>query len=157
MKIRRVEQNNQKKAFQVTTYSGQTFSFPYAKADPQPSSDDQVHELYVDKELGKEAFTYVLESGDEGSVHIDHVLEYNEDPKHLSNLLLYRLTLEAQKHVEASLLSKREIMRRLRTSPAQFYRLLDQTNYQKSIKQLVSILHVLGWNVDFTVKGKSSE
>jgi hypothetical protein len=34
----------------------------------------------VDPELGREAFTFRLASGAEGSVPIDAVLEYNEDP-----------------------------------------------------------------------------
>ena len=156
MKIRRVIHNNQKREFQVTTFSRRTLSFPYAKTEPQPSSDNRVHDVYVDSELGKEAFTYILESGDEGSVHMDHILEYNQDPKHLGDLLLYQLTLEAQKEVEESPLSKREIIRRLGTSATQFYRLLDQTNYRKSIKQLVALLHVLGCEVGFSVKHRAS-
>lgn len=156
MKIRRVTPNNQKREFQVTTFSGKEFPYPYAKTEPRPTSDNRLHEVYVDEELGKEAFTYVLESGEESSVHMDRVLEYNEDPAYLGDLLLYELTLEAQKRVEASGLSKREIMRRLGTSAAQFYRLLDQTNYRKSIRQLVALLHVLGYEVAFSVKQRAS-
>ena len=37
----------------------------------------------------------VLESGAEGSVHVDHALEYNEDPGALSELLVHRLTLKS--------------------------------------------------------------
>jgi hypothetical protein len=33
--------------------------------------------VFIDAELGGEAFTYVLASGREGTVHVDHVLEYN--------------------------------------------------------------------------------
>ena len=51
--------------------------------------------------------------------------------------LLYKLTIEAQKRVTASKLSKRELIRRLGTSASQFYRILDQTNYRKSIGQLL--------------------
>ena len=43
--------------------------------------------VYVDPELAREAFTFVLASGKEGSVHIDHVLEYNNDPATLRDLL----------------------------------------------------------------------
>ncbi len=35
-------------------------------------------DAYVDRELANEAFSYVLESGAEGSIHLDQVLEYNE-------------------------------------------------------------------------------
>jgi predicted XRE-type DNA-binding protein len=80
------------------------------------------------------------------------VLEYNQDPAHLRDALLYKLTLEARKRVEASPLSKREIIRRLGTSAAQLYRLMDQTNYRKSIDQLLRLLHILDCDVDLVVR-----
>jgi DNA-binding TFAR19-related protein (PDSD5 family) len=89
--------------------------------------------LRVDRELANEAFAYVLESGDEGSVHLDQVLEYNEDPTYLGDLLTYQLTIEAKKRIEESGLSRRELAWRLETSVPQLYRLLDTTNTRKSI------------------------
>ena len=155
MKIRSVKLNNRKKAFEVVTYS-RRLPFPYAKAEPAPTRDDPVVQVAVDKEVGREAFVYELASGREGSVHIEQVLEYNQDPAYLRDLLLYKLTLEAQGRVEASGLSKREIIRRLGTSAAQFYRLLDQTNYRKSVDQMLNLLHVLDCDVDLIVRAKSA-
>ena len=86
--------------------------------------------------------------------HVEQVLEYNQDPGYLRELLLYKLTLEAQNRVEASPLSKREIIRRLGTSATQFYRLLDQTNTTKSVGQLLSLLHVLDCDVDLVVRDR---
>ncbi len=60
--------------------------------------------------------------------------------------------IEAQQRVRASPLSKREIIRRLGTSATQFYRLLDQTNYRKSIDQLLSLLHVLDCDFNLIVR-----
>jgi hypothetical protein len=153
MKIRKVTFNNRRKVFEVLTHRG-TYCFPYAKTEVKPSPADKIEELYVDKELGREAFTYVLESGAEGTVHVDYVLEYNRDPAYMKNVMLYKLTLEAQTRVERSHLSRRELIRRLGTSAAQFYRLLDQTNYRKSMGQLLSLLHVLDCDVDFVVKDR---
>ena len=155
MKIRSVKLNNQKKAFEVVTYS-KTLLFPYAKSDPSPDLEDPVVRAVVDKELAREGFVFTLESGREGTVHIEQVLEYNQDPAYLRDLLLYRLTLEAQKRVEASPLSKREIIRRLGTSATQFYRILDQTNYRKSVDQVLNLLHVLDCDVDLIVRAKSA-
>lgn len=152
MKIRRIKCNNQKKNFEVTTFSGRNFSFPYTMADPAPSPENQVHDAYADPELGKEAFTYVLESGDEGTVHIEHLLEYSEDPAYLARLTLHKLTVEAQKRVDQSPLSKREIMRRLGTSQAQLYRLLDPANYKKSMNQLVELLAAVDCEVEMVVR-----
>jgi hypothetical protein len=150
VKIRSVSFDNRKKAFEVITRA-KKYTLPYAKLDVQPSRQDPIKRVYVDKELGNEAFTYERESGAEGTVHIDQVLEYNRDPRYMRDLLLYKLTLVAQERVKNSPLSKRELIRRLETSPAQFYRLLDQTNYAKSIDQLIALLSVLDCQVDLVV------
>jgi hypothetical protein len=155
MKIRSVKPNNRRKVFEVKT-STRGLVFPYSKADPRPTSADPVATVGPDKELGREGFTYALASGRVGTIHVEQVLEYNEDPGYLRNLLLYRLTLEAHKRVESSPLSKREIIRRLGTSATQFYRLLDQTNYRKSVDQLLSLLQVLDCEVELVVRGKSA-
>jgi hypothetical protein len=155
MKIRSVAHNNRKKVFEVRT-PGKEFLFPFSKANPAPTMQDPVAAASVDPEAGREAFTYVLESGKSGTVHIEQVLEYNQDPTHMRDLLLYRLTLEAQKRIASSPLSKREIIRRLGTSAAQLYRLLDQTNYRKSIDQVLALLQVLNCDVDLVVRRKSA-
>jgi hypothetical protein len=95
-------------------------------------------------------------SGIESSVHIEQVLEYNQDPSYMRDLLLYKLTIEAQKRVATSSLSKREIIRRLGTSPAQFYRLLDSTDYRKSIDRILLLLHVLDCDVELVIRAKSA-
>lgn len=155
MKIQSVTHNNRKRAFQVKA-SKKLFQLPYSKVDPQPGAADPINRVFVDKELGGEGFTYVLESGREGTVHSEQVLEYNQDPHYLRDALLYKLTIEGQKRVAASALSKREIIRRLGTSATQFYRLLDQTNYRKSVDQLLSLLHVLDCDVELLVRTKTS-
>ena len=151
MKIRSVRANNRKHAFEVATPRG-SYSLPYSKVDPAPAKEDPLLDVYVDDELGQEGFTWVLKSGAEGSVHLDAVLEYNEDPKYMRGLLLYELTLEAQECVKASRLSTREIIRRLGTSPSQFYRLLDPANYSKSIDRLLELFSVLDCEIDFTIR-----
>lgn len=155
MKIRSVTRNNRTRSFQVKT-SRRTFAFPFVKADPVPSIDDPITELFVDPELAREGFTYVLRSGRSGSIHVDQVLEYNQDPGYMRDLLLYRLTLEARKCVDATRLSKREIVRRLGTSAAQLYRLLDPANNRKSIDQMLLLLHVLDREVDLVVRKKTA-
>ena len=155
MKIRSVKHNNRKKVF-VVRIASKTLMFPYSKSEPAPTSEDPVTRCFVDEELAREAFTYELKSGRTGSVHGEQVLEYNQDPGYMRDLLLYKLTLEAQRRLKKSPLSKREIVRRLGTSAAQLYRLLDQTNYQKSVDQLLSLLQVLECDVDLVIRAKSA-
>ena len=155
MKIKSVRANNRRKAFLVRT-SAKTLPFPYVKAEPPPTASDGVARVFVDEETNGEAFTYELASGREGTIHVEQVLAYNQDPGYLRDQLLYKMTLEVQKRIECSPLSKREMIRRLGTSATQFYRLLDQTNYRKSIDQMMRLLHVLDCDVDLVVRAKTA-
>lgn len=155
MKIASVEANNRRRAFEVTCAQGE-FIFPYEKADPRPGRDDPIVELFIDPELAHEGFSYVLASGADGCVLLDWVFDYNEEPGYMRDLLLYNLTVQATKRLEKTTLSKREIIRRLRTSPAQFYRLIDPTNYSKSVDKMLTLLQVLGCEVDLVVRERRS-
>lgn len=152
MKIRRVVVNHRKAQLEVTTGNGEMLPMPFSQLSPRPNAGDRVIEARPDKELANEALTYVLESGAEASVPLDAVLEYNLDPRHLSELLLHRLTVDARSRIDACGLSRREIARRIGTSLPQLYRLLDPTNTTKSLNQMVSLLHVLGFEVSVVVK-----
>jgi hypothetical protein len=153
--IHSVRANGRRRAFEVEA-AGVSGTFPYAKCLPRPSAADPVVEVFVDPELGNEAFTYRLRSGLEGSVHVDQVREENRDPSYLRDRLLYQLTLEAQRRLLDSPLSKREIIRRLGTSAAQLYRILDQTNYAKSIDQVLRLLNVLDCDVQVVVRAQTA-
>ena len=89
-------------------------------------------------------------------MHLEQVLEYNEEPEYLAELLLYRLSLEAGKCIDNSGLSRRQIARQLNTSVPQLYRLLDPANSNKSMKQLVALLHILDCDVDLVVRKRSA-
>lgn len=143
--------NNRERVFEVRTPKN-TYSFPYTVVQPTPRKGCRVVKAYVDRELDNEGFVYVLESGDEGTVHIDHVLEYNRAPRYMADMLLYELTCQVREAVERSPLSTREIIQRLGISRAQYDRLLDQTNYRKSVRQLLILLHIVKCEVEFVTK-----
>ena len=150
MNIKTVTANNRKKAFEVAT-TAETYPFPYALLRVQPDAKNGVATVFPDEELGGEAFTYRLTDGREDTIHLDAVLEYNRDPAYLNELLLHRLTVEAQKALESTDLTKRELIRALGTSASQFYRLLDTSNHTKSVGQMLALLHLLGREVDVVV------
>lgn len=155
MKIRTVSANNRRKAFELRV-GRKLLAFPYAKVTPRPIQADPVCAVCVDEELAREAFVFQLASGKQGTVHVEQVLEYNQHPAFFRELLLYNLTLEAQRRLAESLLSTREVIRRLRTSASQFYRLMDQTDYRKSVDQMMTLLHALDCDVDVTVRRKKT-
>lgn len=142
MKIEDVRMNRRKKSFLVRTETSE-YVLPFAKLDFPPTEDDPIEDVFVDPELGNEAFTYRLRSGVLDSVHIDTVRYVALDPDYLQELLLYRLTVEAQEGLEESGLGKRQVARILGTSPSQLYRLLDQTNSSKSVGQMLALLHLV--------------
>jgi predicted XRE-type DNA-binding protein len=156
MKICSVSINNRRKEFSIVTRSGAAYSYPYAKADPQPEPGNRIEEVFVDKELSNEAITYILDSGDDGSIHVEQILEYNEEPNYMAELLTYKLTLETRKRIETCGLSRRQVAKRLKTSVPQLYRLLDPANSKKSINQLVTLLHVLNCKIDLVVDGQET-
>ena len=65
----------------------------------------------MDPELGDEGFTYRLRSGAVGSIHMDSVLEHNEDPSQIAELKMYGPTQEVRRRFEASGLTTREVAR----------------------------------------------
>ncbi len=93
MKIRSVTYNNRKKLFAIKA-KGKEWFLPYAKADAQPTAHDPIVNIYVDRELAREGFTYTLKSGREDSLLADQFLDYNKDPGYLRELLRYNLTLK---------------------------------------------------------------
>jgi hypothetical protein len=151
VKILRVRANHRQKAFEVATPRG-VYTYPYARLEQGLCAGQRVKEVFVDEELAGEAFTYRLESGEVDSIHIEQVLDYNRDPEYLKEVFLYQLSIEAQKGVAESGISKRELARRLGTSPSQLYRLLDQTNTRKSVGQMLALLHLLNRRVELVVR-----
>ena len=146
MKITKVEINNHKKSMIVFTRKGE-YELPFTRLDLRPTVRDPILEIFVDKELGGSAITYILKSGKENSVPLDAFLDYNQDPTYIKQMFLFELTVKAQKALKASKLSKNEVCRRMKTSASQLSRLLDQTNSRKSVDKMLELLAVLGISV----------
>jgi hypothetical protein len=125
--------------------------FPWARLDPAPSESDRIADARVDPELANEAVTFHLQSGVEGTLHQEQVLEYHRDPDYLRQLVLHRLTVAALRRRERSSLGARELARRMRTSPAQLYRLLDPTNTRKTVDAMIRLLQALDAEVEVRV------
>jgi len=150
MKIKSVQCNNYRKCFEIDTAKG-SFTLPFSRAEVVPTVKDKVKEVFVDKEFGREWIGYRLKSGKEGAIPLDAFLDYNRDPEYLTKMLLHRLTVDALQKLKGSNFTRRELARRLRTSPAQLYRLLDTANQSKTIDQMIKLLTVLGYEVDYKI------
>lgn len=151
MRVESVKANNHRRVFELVM-AGKEYPFPFVKADPVPTPADPIISMRIDHEAAFEGFIYTLASGAEGFVHGEQALDYNQDPDYVRDTLLFKLTVEAVRQIDRSQLSKREIIRRLGTSPAQFYRLTDTTNYTKTIDSMLALLNVLDCEVELIVK-----
>jgi hypothetical protein len=74
----------------------------------------------------------------------------------LTDLLLYRLTVESNERLNGSSMMVRGLARQLRPSPAQIYRRLDTTNYRKSIGQMLDLVYHLDGDVEFVVRPRAA-
>ncbi|MDO8518703.1 MAG: hypothetical protein Q7T11_00895 [Deltaproteobacteria bacterium] len=156
MKIKKVQVNNSKKCLEVATTKAK-WALPFAKLRLIPTPENRIKTIYVDKELGNEGITYTLESGEEDSVPLDAFLDYNREPEYMRKALLHNLTCFALEYIEKSGLSKREIARKMSTSPAQLYRLLNTANYAKTIDQMAKLLYCLGYDLELKTRPSSHD
>ncbi|MCB0412686.1 MAG: hypothetical protein KDD50_00030, partial [Bdellovibrionales bacterium] len=101
MKIKSVEVDNRRKRINIMTAKG-AYSLPFVKLSKIPTVEDKIIEVYVDKELGKEAVTYLTESGYEDSIHLDVFLDFNKEPDFLKKIFLFKLTDKAREALDAS-------------------------------------------------------
>ncbi len=151
MKVRAVVFNNRRRDFTIRIGRAE-YRFPYARLEVPPAAGNPVVSAAADPEIGNEGFSYATASGDTGTVHAQQVLDYNGDSGYLRELLLHEMTLVAQARLQQARLSRRELARRMGTSPAQLYRLLDQTNTRKSVDRMLALLSVLGCDVEMRVR-----
>ena len=116
---------------------------------------ERVARVSVDYGGDHDALRYVLKwrrrraVGRIGIVTVDEVFEYYAE--RLVDRVRRKLAREAKKRVEASSLSRREMIRRLGTSAGQFYRLIDEREERASFGQLLALLEVVGADVDVVV------
>ena len=79
MKISKVSSNSREEDFSVSIGSdGATFFLPYSACNPKPSASNPVVEVFVAPKSSSQAFTYVLRSGQRGSVSADRVVSHVE-------------------------------------------------------------------------------
>ena len=156
MKVKKVTANNRKKAFEIETQKGM-YEYPYSKLSLKPVESNPIERVFPDSEIAKDGFTYQLSSGDEDTIMMDQVLEYVKDPEYRREMILFKLTVKARDEMECGEgVSKREVIRRMGTTPTQFYRLMDQTNTHKSIDQMVKLLAAMDCSVDVTFSDEAA-
>lgn len=148
IKIKTVQINNRKKHFEILCTNDSQYIFPYSQLKIKPRTKNPIQKVFPDKECGCLAFTYILTDKNEDTIPLDAVYHYNQDPEYMRKKRLYNLTCKAQKILKNRKISKSELARRMKSSPVQTGRLLDQTFYGKTTDQMIKLLNALDCEVD---------
>ena len=153
-KFTRFYPDYRKKAF-VVHLGQRKLLYPFALLTPRPSISDRMVRSFGDEKLGQEAIWYVLQSGKQGLLSAEQVLTFYREPSDVKAMVLWQLTLAAMEHIQHTGLSRRQILRRMRTSSAQLDRILDASNMRKTVDGVLALLEVLGYEVEVTVRRKT--
>lgn len=155
LKVKNVEMNNRKKCFEITLSNKQEFTFPYSRLELKPTTKNKIEEVYIDKEVGPEGLTYILENGKEDTILVDYILDYHADPEYMKDLRLHEMTAKALNVLEKKKITRSELRRRMKCSAMQLNRLLDPAFYGKSTDQMIKLLRSLDYDVKLVYKRAS--
>ena len=110
--------------------------------------------IAVDRELGDQAVSYVLQDGTKGDFPADFVL-YHCDPTYDWSPL-NQLKRALKDKLDASHLSVRVVADALETSPSQVLRLLQEDKGSKQLIQLFRLADLAGYKIEFNLRKKKA-
>jgi len=157
-KFREVKPNYRKNALEVTLQEGRKvkkYTLPFGVfMDKKISSNNRFSSIKIDRELGNQAVSFVLEDGSRGDFPADFVL-YHCDPSYDWSPM-NQLKRALKDKLASSRLSVRVIADALSTSPSQVLRLLEQNRGSKQIAQLFRLAELAGYQIEFNLKKKKA-
>jgi len=110
--------------------------------------------ITIEKELGGQGASYVLEDGTRGDFPADLVLYYSDPTYQWSPINQLKRALKNK--IADSNLSFRVLADALDTSPSQVVRLLEEDRASKQLLQLFKLAQVAGYDIEFTLKKKTA-
>lgn len=155
-KFKEVKPNYRKNVLDVVLVEGRKvkkYSLPFAVfRDKRINSKNRFVSITIDRELGDQAVSFVLEDGSKGDFPADLVL-YSCDP-HYQWSPINQLKRALKNKLGASQLSSRVLADALNTSPSQVVRLLSENKASKQMLQLFQLAELAGYQIEFSLKKK---
>ncbi|MBI4526715.1 MAG: hypothetical protein HY695_23200 [Deltaproteobacteria bacterium] len=155
-KFKAIKPNYQKNVLEITLVEGRKakkYSLPFAVfRDQKISSKNRFSSITVDRELGSQAASFVLEDGSKGDFPADLVLYYCDPTYDWSPINQLKRALKDR--LAKSKLSVRVVADALNTSPSQVMRLLQENRASKQIAQLFQLAELAGYEITFNLKKK---
>lgn len=156
--FKKIIPNYRKHVLEVTLQEGtksKKYNLPFSLlGNKKIDSRNRFASIGVDRELGSQAASFVLEDGSKGDFPADFVL-YHCDPTYDWSPI-NQLKKALRDKLGASELSVRVIADALNTSPSQVVRLLEENKVSKQLVQLFRLADLAGYKVEFNLKKKKA-
>ena len=157
-KFKEIKPNYRKNVLEITRQKGKKtkiYTLPFAVfRDVKISSKNRFTSITIDRELGNQAASFVLEDGSKDDFPTDFVLNYCDPTYHWSPVNQLKKALKDK--ISASWLSVRVIADAFNTSPSQVVRLLQENKISKQIVQLFRLAELAGYQIEFSLKKKKA-
>jgi len=155
-KFKEINPNYQKNVLEITLREGRKarkYSLPFAVfRDTKISRKNRFSSITIDRELGGQSASFVLEDGSKGDFPADFVLYYCDPTYDWSSINQLKRALKDR--LGKSKLSVRVVADALNTSPSQVMRLLQENKISKQIAQLFQLAELAGYQIEFNLKKK---
>ena len=147
-RIKSVSFNNRKKVLHINYFSGKTADIHYS----QIGIDENLSDVWVDKETRGLSIGLRLENGDENYMPYDQPLALIKDPEFLLQNQIEKLIAHIKEIISEKKISKRYLAEQLNTSDNQIQRLLNPKILNKNLDQLYKIASILGFELEWQIK-----
>jgi hypothetical protein len=157
-KFKQVKPNYKKGVLDIALVEGRkvkNYRLPFAVfRNKKVSSKNRFASITIDRELGNQAVSFVLDDGSKGDFPADFVLYYCDPSYHWSPINQLKRALKDK--LGSSQLSLRVLADAMNTSPSQVVRLLEENKASKQINQLFHLAELAGYKIEFTLKKKKA-
>jgi hypothetical protein len=157
-KFKKIRPNYRKAVLEISLQEGRRLSrhsLPFAVfSGITMGTSNRFTEIIIEKDLGDQSASYMLEDGTRGDFPADLVLYYSDPTYQWSPINQLKRALKSK--IADSKLSFRVLGDALNTSPSQVVRLLEENRASKQLLQLFKLAQIAGYDIEFTLKKKSA-
>ena len=157
-KFKKIKPNYRRNVLEIVLVEGRRtkkYNLPFAVFPNKTiGSKNRLASITIDRELGKQAASFVLEDGSRGDFPADVVLYYCDPSYDWSPINQLKRALKDK--LGGSKLSVRVLADALNASPSQVVRLLQENRVSKQIAQLFRLAELAGYQIEFSLKKKKA-
>ena len=156
--FKEIKPHYRKRVLEITLQEGRArrkYHLPFAAfEDKKIHAKNRFASIAIDRELGGQAASFVLQDGTRGDFPADFVLYHCDSTYDWSPINQLKKTLKNK--IGAAKLSVRVLADALNTSPSQVARLLQEDKVSKQLLQLFRLAELAGYQVEFNLRKRKA-